>query len=148
LPRRSCWRRLDPPAALLGREAIRDVTIGGYHIPTGTTLFLCQWVTHRDPRWFDRPEEFRPERWLDGLAGRLHRYVYFPFGGGPRICIGNTFAMMEAVMVLAAVAQRYRFTRTDREPIAPLPSITLRLARPLEVTLHQRAPAAVPLSVH
>ena len=89
-----------------------------------------------------------PERWLDGLAGRLHRYAYFPFGGGPRICIGNTFAMMEAVMVVAAVAQRYRFTRADREPIAPLPSITLRLSRPLDVVLHQRAPIPAPLSVN
>jgi cytochrome P450 len=140
--------RLYPPAALLGREAVRDLTIGGYRIPKGTTLFLCQWITHRDARWFDWPEEFVPERWLDGLAGRLHRYAYFPFGGGPRICIGNTFAMMEAVMVVAAVAQRYRFTRADGEPIAPLPSITLRLSRPLDVTLHQRAPIPVPLPVN
>ena len=71
---------------------------------------MSQWVTHRDPRYFPDPEAFRPERWLDGLAKRLPKYAYYPFGGGPRVCIGNTFALMEAALILATVGQRYRFT--------------------------------------
>ncbi len=92
---------------MLGREAIETVELGGYRIPKGTTVFMPQWVIHRDARWFDDPEAFRPERWADGLAGDLPRYAYFPFGGGPRICIGNNFAMMEAVLLLATIARRY-----------------------------------------
>jgi cytochrome P450 len=82
-------------------------------------------VSHRDARYFPDPEAFRPERWLDGLAGRLPRYAYYPFGGGPRVCIGNTFALMEAAILLAAVGQRYRFTLAFDGPPALNPQITL-----------------------
>ena len=78
---------------------------------------------------------FRPERWLDGSTKDLPKYAYFPFGGGPRVCIGNTFAMMETVVVLAEIARRFRFERTGQEALLPLPSITLRPDRPLEVFL-------------
>jgi cytochrome P450 len=98
-------------------------------VPVGTTLFMVPWVMHRDPRWFDDPEVFRPERWADGLAERLPRFAYFPFGGGPRLCVGNRFAMMEAVLLLASVARRFRVRlEPDRMP-GLFPSITLR---PLE----------------
>src|SRR5262245_57730240 len=100
--------RLFPPAFALGRKAIRDCEIGGYPVPAGTALLLSQWVLHRDPRFFDNPDQFRPQRWADGLAQRLPKYAYFPFGGGPRLCIGSTFAMMNAVLVLATMAQRFR----------------------------------------
>ena len=69
---------------------------------------MSPWVVHRDPRYYERPEAFDPERWTDGLAARLPRFAYFPFGGGPRLCIGNGFAMMEAILVLATIAQRWR----------------------------------------
>jgi cytochrome P450 len=131
--------RLYPPAYLLGREALHDVMIAGHLIPKGLTLFMAQWVTQRDPRWWRGPEVFRPERWLDGSTKDLPKYAYFPFGGGPRVCIGNTFAMMETVVVLAEIARRFRFERVGHEALLPLPSITLRPDRPLEVFLRARA---------
>ena len=100
--------------------------IGGYAIPAGTTIIISPWVSHRDPRYFDNPTEFRPERWSGDLARRLPRFAYMPFGGGPRICIGNRFAMMEAVLILATVAQRFKLEWQSDRSVVPLPSITLR----------------------
>jgi cytochrome P450 len=136
--------RLHPPAYVLGREAIRDVEVGGYPIRKGVTVFMAQWVTQRDPRWWDRPEEFRPERWLDGSTKDLPKFAYFPFGGGPRICIGNVFAMMETVVVLTEVVRRFHFERTSDEPIPPMPSITVRPTKPLSVILHDRSTRPTP----
>lgn len=117
--------RVYPPVYLIGREATTDLELGGYRVKKGTTIFMSQWVSHRDPRYFPDPEEFRPERWLDGLARRLPKYAYYPFGGGPRVCIGNTFALMEAAIILAAVGQKYRFTLEPDPPVEPQPQITL-----------------------
>jgi len=130
--------RLYPPAWGTARLAIEDHEIGGYKVPKGTGVSLSQWVMHRDPRWFDAPEEFRPERWEDGLAKRLPRFAYFPFGGGPRQCIGNTFALMEATLVLATIAQRYRFRLMERHAVVPLPSITLRPRHGIRAILEAR----------
>jgi cytochrome P450 len=130
--------RLHPPAYVLGREAIRDTTVGGHPVGKGWTVFMAQSFVHRDPRWWNKPDEFRPERWLDGSTANLPKFAYFPFGGGPRVCIGNTFAMMETVVVLAEMARRFRFVRTSNEPIPPLPSITVRPTKPLDVILHAR----------
>lgn len=130
--------RLFPPAYLLGREAIRDVAIAGRHIPMGLTVFMAQWVTQRDPRWWPEPEHFRPERWLDGSTEQVPKYVYIPFGAGPRICIGNNFAMMETVVVLTEIARRFGMKRLSREPLKPVPSITLRPDKPLDVELQPR----------
>jgi cytochrome P450 len=91
--------RLYPPAYAVGREALEDTEIGGYHVPKGTQLFAFQWVTQRDPRYFDEPDAFKPERWT--AEGQIKKYAYFPFGAGPRQCIGNYFAMMEIVLLLA-----------------------------------------------
>jgi cytochrome P450 len=118
--------RLYPPAWGFGREAIADCEIGGYAIPAGTTIIVSPWVLHRDPRHFERPTEFRPERWSGDLARRLPRFAYIPFGGGPRICIGSRFAMMEAVLILATIAQRFRLEWQSDHPVVPFPSITLR----------------------
>lgn len=134
--------RLYPPAYVIGREAVADCEIAGYRVSAGTTVYFAPWVLHRDRRWFERPEEFRPERWLDGLAVRLPKYVYIPFGGGPRICIGERFAMMEAILVLATIASRWRLTREDRRPLIPFPSITLRPDGPVAMRLHRREPPA------
>lgn len=117
--------RVFPPVYLIGREATTDLELGGYRVRKGYTIFMSQWVSHRDPRYFPDPEEFRPGRWLDGLARRLPKYAYYPFGGGPRVCIGNTFALMEAPIILAAVGQRYRFTLASDEPPELNPQITL-----------------------
>jgi cytochrome P450 len=83
-------------------------------------------VTHRDPRWFDQPDSFRPERWLDGLARRLPRGAFYPFGLGPRKCIGADFAMLEATLLLATVAQRRRFELVSGQTFEPQPAVTLR----------------------
>jgi cytochrome P450 len=118
--------RLYPPAWGIGREAIADCEIGGYAIPGGTTVLISAWVSHRNPKHFPEPLVFRPERWAGDFAATLPRFAYIPFGGGPRICIGNRFAMMEAVLILATVAQRFRLEWQSDHPVVPLPSITLR----------------------
>jgi cytochrome P450 len=130
--------RLYPPAYGLGREAIADCEIGGYPVRAGTTLYMMQWAIQRDARFFDNPEKFAPGRWADGLMQRLPKYAYFPFGGGPRLCIGNTFAMMEATLVLATMAQRFCLSLVPDWPVAPWPSITLRPANGVRVVLHRR----------
>jgi cytochrome P450 len=117
--------RLYPPAYVIGREALQDCVVGDYAIPAGATIYVSPWVLHRDGRWFDEPERFRPERWLDGSAAHLPKYVYIPFGGGPRICIGERFAMMEAILVLATIRRRFQLEMAGPDP-APFPSITLR----------------------
>lgn len=131
--------RVYPTVWVIGREAIEPVDLGGYVIPPGTTVFMPQWVIHRDRRWFDHPEAFHPERWADGLMQRIHRYAYFPFGGGPRICIGNNFALMEATLVLATIARQYHLKLTPDASIVPLPTITLRPAHGVKVLLAKRA---------
>jgi cytochrome P450 len=118
--------RLYPPAYQIGREAVRDCEVGGFAVPKGTVVLPTQWVVHRDARWFEQPEAFAPERWADGLAQRLPRCAYFPFGDGPRICIGSHFAMTESVLVLATLAPRFRLEAVCTKPVALLPSITLR----------------------
>jgi len=117
--------RLYPPAYVIGREALSDCVIGGYRIPARATIYFSPWVLHRDRRWYDEPGEFRPERWIDGLASRLPKYAYIPFGGGPRICIGERFATMEAVLMIATILQRFRLEMAGPDPV-PLQSTTLR----------------------
>jgi cytochrome P450 len=118
--------RLYPPAWGMGRQAWADVEIGGWRYPKGAEFVISPWVVHRDGRGFQDPEAFRPERWENDLWHRLPRFAYFPFGGGPRVCIGNRFAMMEAKLVLAVAAQRFRFTPTVATSLSLLPSATLR----------------------
>ena len=117
--------RIYPPVYLLGREATRELELGGYRVKKGCTIFMSQWVNHRDPRYFPDPEQFLPERWEDGLARRIPKYAYYPFGGGARACIGNTFALMEAAIILAAVGQKYCFTTAPDARIELNPQITL-----------------------
>ncbi len=128
--------RLFPPAWAVGREATREIEIAGYVIPKGTQLWAAQWTTQRDARWFPDPLAFKPERWEGGLAKALPRYAYFPFGGGPRICIGNAFAMMEAVLVLVTTARHFRFT--NPKPLSLTPSVTLRPKHGLPMSLVAR----------
>jgi cytochrome P450 len=118
--------RLYPPVYAIGREAIHDCEIGGYHVPAGTTLLMSQWVMHRNPRYFAAPEVFNPDRWTEERAKRLPKYAYFPFGGGPRVCIGNTFALLEAVLVLATLLPKVRFAPLPDHPVRPRALVTLR----------------------
>ncbi len=131
--------RVYPPVYLIGREATTELELGGYRVRKGCTVFMSQWVMHRDPRYFGPdPEVFRPERWLDGLAKRLPKYAYFPFGGGPRVCIGNTFALMEAAILLATVGQQYRFTIDPGTVVGLNPQITLLPSNGIPATLTPR----------
>lgn len=130
--------RLYPPAWSIGREAAEDAQIGPYRIPKGTTVFMSPWVTHRDPRYFEDPAAFRPERWAGDFRRRLPRFAYYPFGGGPRICIGNRFAMMEAMLLVATIARHFNVERMMERPVTPMPSITLRPGGGVWVRLHKR----------
>lgn len=118
--------RLFPPAWTTGREATEPIELGGYSIPKGAQLLVSQWVVHRDPRWFPNPEGFDPERWDAKRAAAVPKYAYFPFGGGPRVCIGNHFAMMEAALLLVTLLQRYRFELLPGQRLDLKPSVTLR----------------------
>ena len=130
--------RVYPPVYLIGREPVIDVELGGYRIRKGTTLFFSQWVNHRDPKYFADPEAFLPERWSDGLAKRIPKYAYYPFGGGPRVCIGNLFAMMESVLLLTAIGRAWRFTLEPHYQAEPWPTITLRPLNGLPAVLTPR----------
>ena len=105
---------------------VQDTEVMGHRIPKGWNVIMCQWVVHRDPRFFPDPERFDPDRWADGLAQTLPRYAYFPFGGGPRLCIGNNFALLEAILLLATMAQAYEFTLDAEHPVEVQPAVTLR----------------------
>jgi cytochrome P450 len=134
--------RLYPPVYAIAREALRSCKIGGYHVAAGTTIFMSQWVVHRDSRFFSDPESFLPERWTAGQSTRCPRFAYFPFGGGPRTCIGNTFATMEAMLILATVARKYKATLLPGPPVFPKPFVTLRPSGPMYVRL-ERLPTAL-----
>ncbi|HRG94803.1 MAG TPA: cytochrome P450 [Polyangiaceae bacterium] len=122
--------RLYPPAWTTGRQAEADVVVGGYRVPKGSQLLLSQWIVHRDSRFFPDPEAFDPDRWLPERAKSLPKFAYFPFGGGPRVCIGNHFAMMEATLILAVVLKRYHLELLPGQPLGLKPSVTLRQQGP------------------
>lgn len=130
--------RLYPPAWGLARIAVEDHELGGYSVRKGMGVAMAQWVVHRDTRWYDEPEQFRPERWEGDFAKRIPRFAYFPFGGGPRQCIGNSFALMEATLILATIAQKYRLRLVPNHPVVPLASITLRPRYGVRVVLETR----------
>jgi len=130
--------RLYPPAWGMARLAEEEHEILGYPVRPGYGVAMAQWVVHRDARWFDAPLEFRPERWENGLAKQLPRFAYFPFGGGPRQCIGNTFALMEASVVLATVGQKYRFGLAPGHEVSPMASITMRPRNGIRLRLGAR----------
>jgi cytochrome P450 len=130
--------RLYPPVYTIGRQLLEDFELGGYTIKKGVTLLFSQWVTHRRPECFAHPLRFDPDRWLPEPAKAIHKYAYFPFGGGPRICIGNHFAMMEAVLVLATLIRQYRLEILPGQTLTLKPSVTLRAAADLNMRLVSR----------
>jgi cytochrome P450 len=130
--------RVFPPVWAVGRAAIADDEIMGYHIPKGSNLMLSQYYAHRHPQFWENPERFDPERFSPERAGGRPRYAFFPFGGGPRMCIGNIFALTEAQLILASVAQRYRLRLVPNHPIEVNPLVTLRPRYGVKVTLERR----------
>ena len=131
--------RLYPPAWVVGREATAECEVGGYQMAAGTTALMSQWVMHRDPRYHEDPQRFDPDRWIAGYEEVLPRFAYFPFGGGPRQCIGASFAMTEARLILATVAQRFEMELAPGQRVEPYPSITLRPKKGIRMTLVERS---------
>jgi cytochrome P450 len=118
--------RLYPPAWAIEREALDDDEIGGYAIPAGSMVVISAFTMHRNPLYWENPEGFDPQRFAPERAEHRPRGAYIPFGAGPRVCIGNQFALMEASLVLATVLQRYRLDLVSGHKIVPEPLITLR----------------------
>jgi cytochrome P450 len=133
--------RLYPPAWAFERTAIADDEVAGYHVPAGTILIIAPYVLHRDPVQWENPEGFEPERFSPERAAARPRYVYLPFGGGPRHCIGNGFAMMEVQIILAMVVRRYRLWLVSGHRVELDPLITLRPRHGVQMTLAARTPA-------
>ncbi|MGH9314140.1 MAG: cytochrome P450 [Vicinamibacterales bacterium] len=131
--------RLYPPAWGFSRQALADDRIGGYRIAKGQLVFMIPFVVHRRPSLWPNPEGFDPERFTPDQSARRHRFAYFPFGGGPRQCIGNQFALMEAAIILAMVVQRYRLDLVPGHPVEPQALITLRPRYGMRMTVHQAA---------
>ena len=130
--------RLYPPAWGVGRTVAKEFELNGYCIPAGANVVMSQWVQHRDARFFPNPERFDPGRWRTETSRNLPRFAYFPFGAGPRQCIGASFAMMESVILLATMAQRFQPCAVPGHPVETLPSITLRPKRGVWMELRQR----------
>lgn len=128
--------RLYPPAWAISRAAIKPDEIGGYRIPANSEILLLPYITQRHPKYWEKPEEFFPEHFSpEKVAARPH-FAYFPFGGGPRQCIGNNFALMEAQLIIAMVVQKYRLQLADEREIEPETSVTLRPRGGIRMTLH------------
>jgi len=135
--------RLYPAVWGIGRRAIADCEIGGYRIAIGTNIFVFQFLTQRDPRFFPDPETFDPERWREDpvRSGKIPRFAYFPFGGGPRVCVGASFAMLEATLLLAMIQQKFHLELEPGYTVKPVASVTLRPQNGIHVTVHCRPPA-------
>ena len=130
--------RLYPPAWGIGREARAPIELGDFVVHPGTQIFLVQWVTHRDPRFFPEPERFLPERWEPEAERRIPKYAYFPFGGGPRYCVGSNFAMMETVLLLTMMVQRFRFRLQAPRAVQLQAAVTLRPRHGIRATVLRR----------
>jgi cytochrome P450 len=139
--------RLYPPVWTFSRTALGDDRLGSTPIPKGTTVMLCAYAVHRNPRFWDNPEGFDPERFAPERVAARPPFAYFPFGGGPRLCIGHRFGMMEGVLVMAMVAQRYRLELVPGYTVEPEPMITLRPRNGLKMTLHEEEAIPGPLAL-
>lgn len=129
--------RLYPPTWITARRPIADDEIGGYHIPANATVLLSPYVTQRHPNFWEKPEVFNPERFMPERVAARPRFAYFPFGGGPRVCVGRSFALLEAQLIVAAVAQQYRLHLVPGHPVEPYAMMTLQPRRGLLMTLHK-----------
>jgi cytochrome P450 len=130
--------RLYPPAWTMGRTVVADLPVGGYVVPAGATALLSQYVVQHDPRWYPDPWRFDPERWKPEAVAARPKYSFFPFGAGPRMCIGEDFAWMEGTLVLATIAQRWKFRLVPGQRIDLSPRITLRPKYGMRMCLARR----------
>jgi cytochrome P450 len=134
--------RLYPPVGRIGRRPIGDYAIGGRVIPSGAAVFLCPFVTQRDPRWWPSPDRFDPDRWTEAARSHRPRYAAFPFGAGPRSCIGGQMARMIGILAVATIAGRWRMAPLRRTPPKIRSILTLKPKRPLYVLLERTGGAA------
>jgi cytochrome P450 len=130
--------RLYPPAWAVGRMAKGAFALGGVEIPAGSICIMSPYLMHHDARWFPDPEKFDPERWTSEARDARPKFAYFPFGGGARLCIGERFAWMEGVILLAALAQKWRLRLDPGQKVEPLPLITLRVKNGMRMTIEPR----------
>jgi cytochrome P450 len=130
--------RLYPPAWGIGRRNLEAYQIGEYSIPARSIILMSPFVVHRDPRWFPDPESFDPDRWLPEAAAARPKFSYFPFGGGARVCIGERFAWMEGVLLLATLAQRWRLSLVKGHRVETRALITLRPKYGMQMTASAR----------
>ncbi|PYT05366.1 MAG: cytochrome P450 [Acidobacteria bacterium] len=130
--------RLYPPVWVMSRRAVSACKIGGYYVPAKSIVLLSQFVTHHDERYYDEPERFDPDRWLPEARAGRPKYAYFPFGGGPRLCIGEQFAWMEGILLLALIAQKWKLKLVPGHPVKPQPLITLRPKHGMKMTIEGR----------
>jgi cytochrome P450 len=130
--------RMYPPAWMVGRRAIDDYPLGEFVVPRRGMIIMSPYVMHRDARFFPAPERFDPDRWTPEMRSALPKFAYFPFGGGTRQCIGEQFAMMELVLLVATIAQQWQLRLVPNHPVVPQPLITLRARHGMKMTLHRR----------
>jgi cytochrome P450 len=131
--------RLYPPVWGLSRQAMGPDRIGGYNLPRGWLVFIIPFVMHRLPAYWEEPAKFDPERFTPARDAHRPKFVYLPFGAGPRQCIGSQFAMIEAQLVLGTLAGRYRLKLVRGHPVEPWPLITLRPRYGIQMTIEHRA---------
>jgi cytochrome P450 len=136
--------RLYPPAWIVGRRALEPYRMGEYELPARSIVIMSQYIVHRDGRYFVEPERFWPERWTSGFRASLPAFAYFPFGGGARRCIGESFAWMELVLAVATIARRWRFRLVPGHPVVPDPLVTLRAKFGMKMVAGSRHGADVP----
>ena len=130
--------RLYPPAWIIGRRAIAEYQLGEYVVPPRSILVMSPYIMQRDPRFYADPERFDPDRWTPEFRAALPKFAYFPFGGGPRQCIGESFAWMELILLVATIAQQWRLRLVPGHPVVPQPLITLRAKHGMRMTIHKR----------
>ncbi|MEO8131521.1 MAG: cytochrome P450, partial [Bryobacteraceae bacterium] len=130
--------RLYPPAWAVSRLAMRDHDVAGYHMPAGCLCLMSPFVMHRNPEFFPDPERFDPERWTPEAKEQRPKFSYYPFGGGPRICIGERFAWTEGVLLLAAIAQKWQMRLDPEQQVAHRAQITLRTRYGMRMRLTER----------
>jgi cytochrome P450 len=129
--------RLFPPAWILGRRALGEDEIGGYYVAPGTTIAICIYTLHRHPDFWERPDDFDPDRFAPEPSAARHKFAFIPFGAGPRQCIGNTFGLMEASLIIAHIAQHYELRLAPGAQVTPEPVFVLRSPHGPMMTLHQ-----------
>jgi len=130
--------RLYPPAWIIGRRAITAYPLGPYMAPARSIMVMSPFVVQRDARYYKEPERFDPDRWTPEFRAALPKFAYFPFGGGPRQCIGESFAWMELILLVATIAQQWQLRLVPGHPVVPQPLVTLRTKHGMRMTVTQR----------